>query len=702
MPGINICNIGVPFDRLSWQRYWATRYISALSVNTTSDTTQTITATIVGTGFDGVSYEYSTDGVNYSVKGTAVGGTYNAIGLTAGTLYYWRARLYKGTHYGRLLEVVSSDNTYSHIFSDALFYINGNIIDVGGTKYFQDKTANARNFLITKYDFDSTWIKGFPYKSSATISAPAADATLIAADLNNYLYDSGGTPNAIPVISLFQNIDYENKLFCKHAAKVVDGNGVETYEPRVIEIVGYTNVKSGADLITCQTYFSVPAILDITAARWVSKAAINDDGSGIPADPFLTIEGAYKYLPDGYTIYVKSGIYTEQYNGTSIRYFYADKDAATIKFIAIGRVEIRTINSSYVLRQVAGNTEWTGFMFNAEAGKDNSIINFYAGNTNSCILTKCKLYGVSAYQVYSNTGAGINTFEAYNSLFTCATSLITVDSCILRGCHINATVSKCTTYEYNKCIISLYEAAAAVSYATSVRFNYFQTKGNILDNTTTGGAVVCKYNIIDFVWTADVGINLYLINVDSCTPDISNNKITSNDLAISRIITFIRIGESVTLPVIESNILYSASLVNVSHICFTVGAGIIGKAKVNYNYIHCNSTDEVVINFGGESTVEQKLNTTEIIGNTFIGSLLENPTEDVGAVHFVLANAGIDYIIKLRHIQRVFCNRGGRFCCQGRIAWVFWMVQQPGQADLPAVEFGRENSRLGRLRRRPV
>jgi hypothetical protein len=76
------------------------RKITALSVVATSDTTQTITATIEGVGFDGVSYEYSTDGVNYCVKGTSANGIYNATELTPDTKYFWRARLYKGSNYG--------------------------------------------------------------------------------------------------------------------------------------------------------------------------------------------------------------------------------------------------------------------------------------------------------------------------------------------------------------------------------------------------------------------------------------------------------------------------------------------------------------------------------------------------------------------------------------------------------------------------
>lgn len=81
--------------------YWTTRYISALSVATTSASTQTVTATIVGTGYDGVSFEYSTDnGATWSAGIIDADGVLSQTGLISNTTYFWRARLYKGTNYG--------------------------------------------------------------------------------------------------------------------------------------------------------------------------------------------------------------------------------------------------------------------------------------------------------------------------------------------------------------------------------------------------------------------------------------------------------------------------------------------------------------------------------------------------------------------------------------------------------------------------
>ena len=139
--------------------------------------------------------------------------------------------------------------------AEALFWLDGVIVTEGENKYFRDKTTNDRKFLITDYDFDSTWIAGFPYKSAATISAPAADAAPIAAHINNYLYDSGGNPNQIPVVSLFQDVDYEHKIFTRHYAQVVDASGVETDEPRVLDMVMYNSVREDTPLTLCQELF---------------------------------------------------------------------------------------------------------------------------------------------------------------------------------------------------------------------------------------------------------------------------------------------------------------------------------------------------------------------------------------------------------------------------------------------------------------
>jgi hypothetical protein len=88
---------------------WTPPLLSTPTVLTTTDTTQTISTTIIGVGFDGLSWEYSLDGMtNWIVKGTSLTGSYSATGLNPNTLYYWRVRAYKGSTYSSYTSVTSS------------------------------------------------------------------------------------------------------------------------------------------------------------------------------------------------------------------------------------------------------------------------------------------------------------------------------------------------------------------------------------------------------------------------------------------------------------------------------------------------------------------------------------------------------------------------------------------------------------------
>ena len=300
--------------------------------------------------------------------------------------------------------------------SDALFWLDGTI---SGDE-FVDKSGNNRNFTITNKDFDSDWTKGFPYKSAATISAPAGDATLIAADINNFLYDSGGTPNEIPVVSLFQDIDYENKLFCRHAAQIVDVNNVEIYEPRVLDIVLYNTIKTGADLTKCQSYFSVPTKL---TAKWVDPDGL-DTNLGTEANPYLTIVKGYTTAGIGGLSYVKSKEYTE--------YIY-NLSRNSIK--AIGLVDYVSTDGSYGARlRYADIPLFEGFILRAA-----SIATASINGQNAETLELKRLYIesnatigiVGDHKLIQNViFKGTNTFNISN---TGSTQSRIVDTCFFKS-----------------------------------------------------------------------------------------------------------------------------------------------------------------------------------------------------------------------------------------------------------------------------
>lgn len=308
----------------------------------------------------------------------------------------------------------------------SLFFLDGTIITVGADKYFKDRSGAARNFLITGYDFDSTWTKGFPYKSAATISAPAGDAALIAADINNFLYDAGGTPNAIPVVSLFQNIDYENTIFCRHVAQVVDGNGVETYEPRVLEIFMTAAPLSAADLVKTNTYFEIPAEIT-TTVKWVSKTGL-DTNPGTKALPWLTINKANTSATAGDTVYIKSGTYYEA-NAGATGYLMLSN---ACKFIGIGNITVTTEATTYGIFINANNVWFEGFCF-YEAQSQHSLIN---NAKTGLILKRCyikstsgkaaRLYGGSATDcIFSGGTYGIEKYHG--------DELLTVTNCLCYG-----------------------------------------------------------------------------------------------------------------------------------------------------------------------------------------------------------------------------------------------------------------------------
>jgi predicted GH43/DUF377 family glycosyl hydrolase len=120
----------------SLDSYWNARYISEMSAVFLTNTSQRITLGIVGTGQEGTSLEYSIDsGATWTVKGTSVNTTFDATGLTAGVVYFWRARLYKGTNYAPYCTPIRSQ-----------------ITNVAFTDDFTGSTIDTNKWTITNPD----------------------------------------------------------------------------------------------------------------------------------------------------------------------------------------------------------------------------------------------------------------------------------------------------------------------------------------------------------------------------------------------------------------------------------------------------------------------------------------------------------------------------------------------------------------------
>jgi hypothetical protein len=355
--------------------------------------------------------------------------------------------------------------------SEALFHINGRIEQDGGNYYFTDTSGNGRKFLITNYDFPSGWTVGFPYKSKATISAPAGNATLIAADVNNFLYDSGGTPNAISVVSLFQDVDYEHKLFTRHAEQQINADSEEIYEPRVLEIVLYSSVRTGTNLTSCQNYYDVPAE-ETSTVKWVSKSG-NDANAGTKDAPWLTLSKATQSATAGDTIYVKTGDYLENHTGTT-GYWMITRSCTVV---GLGRVNVTSANTAFasfinalvtitIKNIVLGNATVSGTATIALNASFASTLTF-----ERCWL-KNGFYGISASSAPSITVKNSIYSGMTNRFIASGNTNVTVTGCKSTDTvqvDINgATAFRTATYQYN----DLFSGSMTNGFAVDLNISY--------------------------------------------------------------------------------------------------------------------------------------------------------------------------------------------------------------------------------------
>jgi len=374
----------------------------------------------------------------------------------------------------RLKRVRQGTNTSIPLKSDALFWLDGTIS--GNT--FVDKSGNNRNFTITGKDFVSNWTKGFPYKSTATISAPVGDATLIAADVNNFLY-TAGTPNQIPVVSFFQDIDYVHKLFCRHASQIVDANGVETYEARVMEIVLYVNAKTGADLTTCQTYYSVTTEV-VTAVRWIDPInGNNTTGTGSKIAPWKSLDKARTAGVDNETVYMRSGE-----DAYALNPFYPTK---LQDFIATGRFLISGTTGTQLISTYVAKT-WQGLQMSCAK---TYVFLFASAATGNLRINRCKIDSTGGYLSAINSLTG-NVYLT-NCVIPHPTTLFAFNpqntTEILNNYieNFNCTVTKVgTSLKINNNKIKVSITAPANALFTNTR-STFQFIGNIVNSIATNG-----------------------------------------------------------------------------------------------------------------------------------------------------------------------------------------------------------------------
>ncbi len=348
--------------------------------------------------------------------------------------------------------------------SEALFWLDGVIVTDGPNKYFRDRTINNRDFLITNYDFDSGWASGFPYKSAATISAPAGDTALISADINNFLYASNGTPNQIPVVSFFQDIDYEHKLFSKHSAQVLNVNDVETEQPKITEIALYNSVRSGAKLTNCQTYFEVPTENTSTSV-WLSPTGNDTTGDGSKNNPYrslIKIQATTKSI-----VYLKTG----NYDTTTT---YANFTGATALTL-----------------QSLGYVSWVPYTvtYGAQVNRDLVVNNFIIPAASA------------TYTFWATQGLEFNSCKVTgtNSVFVIARAGMETKDCKFKHCNIECT----GTSGFFRSSVSINSLVLDTCIGTSkvqldVAISSFVIKHSKMSGT------VGPYTLLDTQWTGSL------------------------------------------------------------------------------------------------------------------------------------------------------------------------------------------------------
>jgi len=541
--------------------------------------------------------------------------------------------------------------------SDQLFCLPGITFESGGNTYLRDVSGKNRHFLITDLDWsdDSRVSDLLPFKTIATISAPVGDATLIAADVDNFLYDAGGNPNALRPQHFFQNIDYKNKLFCRHTTQVLNADNTEKIYSGIKDITLYANAKTGTDLTTCNTYFSVPAKVTSNVI-WVGMDG-NDSapGDGSEAHPYRTVTKAMTMITNNSTktIYIKTGDY---YSAT---YYFKDLTytATNVTFYGIGRTLLGAADNTYILYwKESGLCHIYGLNFYG-----NNSMPIYASystrpdNVDRCIFnTPLGISHITSPAFTRNLliGNGVGGFILdwkadtlgsatenmfYNAVFT-ATN--------------RSLVATKTTFNYNKVYWNKASAAMLTLNGTcfdvmynvvnQVNGNYFFYNGYY---DATKGNAVFSYNTV----TIDVG-HIFGDNVANRYTSVTVNNNTINHTSLTGFSCLAYSMKYVDTLTMNYNVVTSVSKNGFSLVEMVPAAGQSVAITIKYNYVNSKSAIMgAIINFS-EATIANVYDGAEIMYNYLKGGIVENYLETLN-VHGILARSGKNMKIAYNWIE---------------------------------------------------
>jgi len=519
-------------------------------------------------------------------------------------------------------------------FGNVVQYLSGivgnEMVDISGNGYNAD--------VINK-DFT---INGIPYKSTALIAQKAVNFGIIP-DPYNFWYTTGGTPNQIPVVSLYQNVDYANIIFCRHVNQSVDSNLIETNEPFVVEIVTYSVALTGSNLINANAYFSVPT--EDLAAYWVDFVNGNDTtGTGTKLLPWKTIKKGINSSASGSKIYARSAEYTET---RTFDFLWID----TIRHIeGVGFVKLKSTSSAdYIVQMTAAATgSLKGIYFTYVS--ENYILSINSSGT----IERCFISGGdigTCITVNSATTPTIKNCVIVASLRAFA-SLYNgnIDTCYIKttSSSTNITIDGGSTTTFLNSKIRTLSSGSLISHtvgsACVIKGSKFYIDANITELYTTTSAtsslsftyslITSQYNFTNSVITAPK------------TTIFNDNRVVLTYAFVSKMLVDFKNGLTIEC---YRNIITSTTTggLNSFAVYQTTGAPVTTSVKFYYNKVFTKSESSYVFRIGTENTSAYD---GTISGIEILGNYIEYTGTSMGTTHAIFVGHNINALIRYNYV----------------------------------------------------
>jgi len=531
--------------------------------------------------------------------------------------------------------------SYGNVVQYLSGIVGNEMIDISGNNYHAD--------IINK-DF---YINGIPYKSAALISQKSENFGLIP-DPTNFWYTTGGTPNQIPVVSLYQNIDYENQIFCNHVAQALGSNGVETTEPFVYEIVTYSSALTGINLTNASVYFGVPT--EVTSnVIWVDWVNGLDTNPGTKLLPFKTLTKANTGTANK-TIYCKTGAYADTasifFLGGQIWYFIGyctTSNTATPAFST-------SASSSNFIQGAIISPPSGGRAVYFISGNNNTVNRCKItsnGNSSKCFQQLAGTGNVVKYSVLISNNdqptvdvraTGVDLYgNSFSGTQNGASAIITFNTTNVSG-DVNVRYNKFTnTLRVNQGLFNF-----GVNGNYYINYNKINTDAGATLQTVSSsitGALHWKYNIISSS-NLTSGVIIILDRTVNMTCDVSYNSIViSSGTVLNGIITLLQQDA----PVINGNLIDVSMFVS----CISINSTAVkSPASISYNIIMTRADGaQITLGSDADATYDNGYNSSEVIGNKIYGYLYYDPSSATNLGHGIAIFNCIDVKVKYNYVN---------------------------------------------------